>query len=115
MPCVLRFTKVSLGFCMQDDRDLRVDFVRGIALLIIFSDHVIGNPVRDFMPISLGFSDMAEVFVFLSGYLNGLRRPAAAFVSGTKARRGKTLTRCLKLFGAILLIHVLKSKLGHPP
>lgn len=57
------------------ERDLRIDFVRGLALLIIFSDHIVGNPVRDFMPVSLGFSDMAEVFVFLSGCVCGMAYP----------------------------------------
>ena len=67
---------LSLSNCHSAHRDLRVDLVRGLALLIIFSDHVLGNPVREYMPISLGFSDMAEVFVFVSGYLNGISRSA---------------------------------------
>ncbi|MEK6261009.1 MAG: OpgC domain-containing protein [Planctomycetota bacterium] len=88
-------------------RDLRVDFVREVALLIIFSDHVIGNPVRDFMPISLGFSDMGEVFIFLSGYENGIRRLPADFPCGTRRQLAQTLARCLRLYGAILLMQAL--------
>jgi len=95
----------------RSSRDLRVDLVRGLALLIIFSDHVRGNPVRDFMPISLGFSDMAEWFVFLSGYVNGIRRPDPLIRPVghlLPLRRGEgTLARCLKLYGAILLVHAL--------
>ena len=93
------------------DRDLRVDLLRGVALLIIFSDHVRGNPVLYFMPISLGFSDMAEWFVFLSGYVNGIRRARplirpVGHLLPLRAGEG-TLGRCLKLYGAILLVHVL--------
>ena len=92
-------------------RDLRVDLVRGVALLIIFSDHVRGNPVREFMPISLGFSDMAEWFVFLLGYVNGIRRarPLIRPVGHLLPWRGGegTLGRCLKLYAAILLMQVL--------
>jgi hypothetical protein len=53
-------------------RDSRIDFARGVALLFIFSDHIHGNVVAAFTPQALGFSDMAEVFVFLSGYVGGM-------------------------------------------
>ena len=93
-------------------RDLRVDLVRGLALLVIFSDHVLGNPLRDFMPISLGFSDMGEVFVFLSGYLNGFGhspgRPATSF--GSQLKKG--VLRCLRIYGALLLAETLAIALG---
>lgn len=48
-------------------RDLRIDFLRGLALLRIFSAHVQGGSL-----IRIGFSDFAECFVFLSGYVCGL-------------------------------------------
>lgn len=52
-------------------RDLRIDLARGVALLIVFSDHVPGNLFRHATPGAFGLSDMAEVFVFLSGYVCG--------------------------------------------
>ncbi len=94
----------------RSSRDLRVDLVRGVALLIIFSDHVIGNPVRDFMPISLGFSDMAEVFLFLSGYVNGIRRTSPLIRPDGRLllHRGEgKLRQLLRLYGVLLLMHVL--------
>ena len=91
------------------DRHLRVDLVRGVALLIIFSDHVVGNPIRDFMPISLGFSDMAEVFIFLSGYVNGIRRANAEFPCRMGRQLVQTLARCLQLYAVILLMLVLTA------
>ncbi len=37
------------------------------------------------MPICLGFSDMAEVFIFLSGYLNGItHRQGVQFLHSMK-------------------------------
>jgi len=94
----------------RSSRDLRVDLVRGLALLIIFSDHVRGNPVRDFMPISLGFSDMAEVFLFLSGYVNGIRRTSPLIRPDghllPRREEGK-LRQLLRLYGVLLLMHVL--------
>jgi len=88
-------------------RDLRIDFLRGLALLIIFSDHVSGSPIRKFMPTSLGFSDMAEVFVFLSGYLNGIvNRPAKTHAQFLQ-QMVKAIRRCLLIYVAILVVHVL--------
>lgn len=56
-------------------RDLRIDFFRGMALIFIFIDHVPGNLLSSLTIGSFGFSDAAEVFIFLSGY-------SAAFIYG---------------------------------
>jgi hypothetical protein len=55
------------------ERDLRLDFFRGLALFCIFIDHVDwdGLPAQ-FTLRSLGFSDAAEVFIFISGYTAGM-------------------------------------------
>jgi hypothetical protein len=48
-------------------RDLRLDFFRGIALLMIFIDHVSGNRFAAITLQSMGFADAAEMFVFIAG------------------------------------------------
>jgi hypothetical protein len=48
-------------------RDLRLDYMRGLALLLIFIDHVSGNRFAALTLQSLGFADAAEVFVFIAG------------------------------------------------
>ena len=48
-------------------RDLRLDFFRGIALLMIFIDHISGNRFAAITLQSMGFADAAEVFVFIAG------------------------------------------------
>ena len=53
-------------------RDLRIDFFRGLALYMIIFDHVPGDPLGKFTYIRLGFSDAAEIFVFLSGVSCGI-------------------------------------------
>jgi len=50
-----------------EKRDLRIDFFRGIALYMILIDHVAGDPISKFTYQRIGFSDAAELFVFLSG------------------------------------------------
>ena len=53
------------------ERDLRLDLFRGIGLWMIFLDHVPDNFVAWFTLRNYGFSDAAELFVFISGYLAG--------------------------------------------
>jgi hypothetical protein len=56
-------------------RDLRLDLFRGLALWLIFLDHIPQNIVNWVTIRNYGFSDAAEIFVFISGY-------TAAFVYG---------------------------------
>lgn len=49
------------------NRDLRIDFFRGLALWMIFTDHIDENPFSHFTYHVLGYSDAKEIFVFLSG------------------------------------------------
>jgi hypothetical protein len=50
------------------DRDLRVDFFRGVALILIFIDHIPGNVFAKATLTNFGFADAAEIFVLLAGY-----------------------------------------------
>jgi hypothetical protein len=60
-------------------RDLRLDLFRGIALWLIFLDHIPSNLVAWLTIRNYGFSDATEIFVFVSGY-------TAAFVYGREMR-----------------------------
>jgi len=57
------------------ERDLRLDLFRGLALWLIFLDHIPQNVVNWFTIRNYGFSDATEIFIFISGY-------TAAFVYG---------------------------------
>lgn len=48
-------------------RDARIDVIRGLALLIIFINHMPGNVIAGYMPHNFGFSDAADAFVLLAG------------------------------------------------
>ncbi len=61
-------------------RDLRLDFFRGLALWFIFLDHIPSNFLSSLTIQNVGFSDAAEIFVFISGY-------AAAVAYGSIMRR----------------------------
>jgi hypothetical protein len=63
----------SGGGFSASERDLRLDFFRGIALFSIFIDHVDWSSLLARFTLQLvGFSDAAEVFIFISGYTAGL-------------------------------------------
>ena len=53
-------------------RDARLDMFRGIALVMIFINHVPGTVYENLTNRNFGFSDAAEAFVFMSGMAAGL-------------------------------------------
>jgi hypothetical protein len=48
-------------------RDPRIDFLRGLALITIFIDHVPDNPLNLLTMRNFGFADAAELFLILAG------------------------------------------------
>jgi hypothetical protein len=54
------------------ERDVRLDFFRGLAMLIIFVAHMQGNSWTHYIPAQFGFSSGAEMFVLCSGIASGL-------------------------------------------
>ncbi|SFP86709.1 hypothetical protein SAMN05216330_11175 [Bradyrhizobium sp. Ghvi] len=52
----------------EKGRDLRLDLFRGIANWAIFLDHIPDNIVNWVTTRNYGFSDAADLFVFISGY-----------------------------------------------
>ena len=53
-------------------RDLRIDFFRGLALYMVVVDHIGGDPLGKFTYQAVGFSDAAEIFIFISGVACGI-------------------------------------------
>jgi hypothetical protein len=78
-------------------RDLRLDLYRGLALWLIFLGHVPGTFFNRIAPWNYGFSDPAEVFIFVSGYAN-------AFVYGRVMEQ-----RGFLMAGAQIVRHVFKT------
>jgi hypothetical protein len=67
---VYLMTAASRTFAVE--RDLRLDFFRGLALFCIFIDHLPNNILAAFTLQSVMFSDAAEVFILISGYTAGM-------------------------------------------
>ncbi|HTC02541.1 MAG TPA: OpgC domain-containing protein [Xanthobacteraceae bacterium] len=84
------------------ERDLRLDLFRGVALWLIFLDHIPENVVNWFTIRNYGFSDATEIFIFISGY-------TAAFVYGRAMReRGYLIAsaRILRRAWQIYVAHI---------
>jgi len=92
---------------MSVARDLRIDFFRGLALLIVLVDHVEGWAetfvLESWTLISLGFSDAAEIFVFLSGYVFASAYSRTLDRFGLAATLRKAGKRSLQIYLAYLL------------
>src|SRR2546429_7913538 len=69
----------AIALPVAGERELRLDLFRGMALWLIFVDHLPANiltwvSIRDF-----GFSDATQIFIFISRYTAALAyRPAEA-------------------------------------
>jgi hypothetical protein len=84
------------------ERDLRLDLFRGLALWLIFLDHIPENVVNWITIRNYGFSDATEIFIFISGY-------TGAFVYGrTMRERGFVLSsaRILRRAWQIYVAHI---------
>lgn len=57
---------------VRPGRDLRVDFLRGLALWFIFIDHTPGNLLGQGTLRNVAFCDATEGFVLLAGYAAGI-------------------------------------------
>ncbi|MFO1418110.1 MAG: OpgC domain-containing protein [Methylotetracoccus sp.] len=103
-------------------RKLGLDFFRGIALLIIFVNHIPRNDLARFTPSRFGPSDAAEIFVFLSGLVAALAYGETFRRAGLALGSVRVLTRCGQVYaahiGSFLLLAAIctigTSVLGYP-
>lgn len=87
---------------MRDDpkkeRDLRIDFFRGLALVFIFIDHVPNNAWALATLRNFGFADASEVFVLLAGYSAGLAYWSISEREGFRATVNRASRRAREIY-----------------
>src|ERR1700681_4948481 len=88
---------VSLSHAIE--RDLRLDLFRGVGLWMIFLDHIPHDVVAWLTLRNYGFSDAAEFFVFISGYL-------ARYIYGQIIRAGYFLPADKRLWRLAVEMYV---------
>ncbi len=92
---------------MTTQRDHRIDFYRGLALIFIFWDHIPQNPLANLTARNFGFSDAAEIFVFLAGYAAVLAYGKIALRSGYLIATVRILRRAWVLYVVHIFLLVL--------
>jgi hypothetical protein len=101
-PTVAPIERAVIALPTPGERDLRLDLFRGLALWLIFLDHIPSNIVNWITIRNYGFSDATEIFVFISGY-------TAAFVYGRAMREQGALVasaRILKRAWQVYVAHI---------
>src|SRR5260370_1648833 len=84
-----------------------IDFWRGFALLTIFIDHVPENVFQHVTQQNFGFSDAAELFVFLSGVSVALAYGTRFFDGETVGAGRAALRRAFTIYSVHVLISLL--------
>src|SRR6266700_1983276 len=89
------------------DRDFRIDLFRGLSLWWIFLDHIPESYLNHFTPKNFGFSDAAEMLVFLSGLASGIVYGGFARQSGLAPACLRVLRRAVEIYIAQIVTLVL--------
>lgn len=88
-------------------RDLRIDVFRGMALLMIFIDHVPGNDLSAITLQSINICDAAEVFVLLAGISAAIGLSGCFERASWIAAAARLWLRCWNLYVAHVVMFVV--------
>lgn len=87
-----------------EDRDLRLDVFRGLALWFIFVNHIPANLVSWLTPRNFGLSDSTEIFIFISGYTAAMVYGRSLETSGYAVAASRALHRCWTLYVTYIVL-----------
>lgn len=87
-------------------RDLRLDLFRGLANWAIFLDHIPNNSIAWLTTRNYGFSDAADIFVFISGYTAAFVYARRISAQGMLAGTALLMRRVWQLYVAHVLLFV---------
>ncbi len=91
----------------SNERELRLDLFRGLALWLIFIDHVSPDLLTWFTIRNYGFSDAAEIFIFISGYTAAFVYGRAMLKSGFVVASARILKRVWQIYAAHMLLFAI--------
>jgi hypothetical protein len=98
----------------SNERELRLDLFRGLALWLIFIDHVSPDLLTWFTIRNYGFSDAAEIFIFISGYTAAFVYGRAMLRSGFAVASARILKRVWQIYAAhVLLLAILVAEVSY--
>jgi hypothetical protein len=103
-PAQTLVSKPAVSLTVIGARELRLDLFRGLALWLIFIDHVSPDLLAWFTIRSYGFSDAAEIFIFISGYTAAFVYGRAMLESGFVIATARILRRVWQIYAAHVLL-----------
>jgi hypothetical protein len=89
------------------ERELRLDLFRGLALWLIFIDHLPPNILTWFTIRNYGFSDATEIFIFISGYTAAFVYGRAMFERGFVVATARILKRVWQIYVAHVFLFTI--------
>jgi hypothetical protein len=89
------------------ERELRLDLFRGMALWLIFIDHLPPNLLTWFTIRNYGFSDATEIFIFISGYTAAFVYGRAMLESGFLIATARILRRVWQIYVAHVFLFTI--------
>src|SRR3982075_3231326 len=97
----------AISFPVGDERELRLDLCRGLALWLIFIDHLPPNLLTWFTIRNYGFSDATEIFIFISGYTAAFVYGRAMLESGFVVATARILRRVWQIYVAHVFLFTI--------
>ncbi|TWB06726.1 OpgC domain-containing protein [Bradyrhizobium stylosanthis] len=89
------------------ERELRLDLFRGLALWLIFIDHLPPSLLTWFTIRNYGFSDATEIFIFISGYTAAFVYGRAMLESGFVIATARVLRRVWQIYVAHVFLFTI--------
>src|SRR3982074_162674 len=88
-------------------RDLRLDLFRGLANWAIFLDHIPHEVMSSITTRNYGFSDAADLFVFISGYAAACVFGRIMVEQGYVAAASRLVKRASRLYAAHIMVLIV--------
>ena len=88
-------------------RELRLDLFRGLALWLIFIDHLPSNLLTWFTIRNYGFSDATEIFIYISGYTAAFVYGRAMLQSGFVIAGARIMRRAWQIYVAHVFLFTI--------
>src|SRR5436189_1392966 len=97
----------AIALPVAGERELRLDLFRGMALWLIFVDHLPANILTWFTIRNYGFSDATEIFIFISGYTAAFVYGRAMLEAGTVVATARILRRVWQIYVAHVFLFTI--------
>ena len=97
----------AISLPQAGERELRLDLFRGLALWLIFIDHLPPSLLTWLTIRNYGFSDATEIFIFISGYTAAFVYGRAMLESGFLVAAARILRRAWQIYVAHVFLFTI--------